>query len=242
MIYEKQTYVAGSMCDASVRLSVIAAFELVEDSVTELLGNMHIDGVTAMKKYGAMWVFSKNRMKFFRKPEWLERLRIRCFISGHSALRMFVDTEIMSEAGEMLAGSRVEICAIDLEAGKLRKPQTVGFTEDMEHADQAGEYTFDRFPKEPLPFAESVTVRSVNIDYCSHTNNIEYVRFILNNYPAELLSSDKLTGIEVHYLGQTHEGDVLEIESEITGSSDRFNIRCEGKQVIACRIDMKCGK
>lgn len=237
MIYEKQGYVTGSMCDASVRLSVIAAFDLIEDSVTELLGNMHIDGVTAMKKYSAMWVFSKNLMKFYRKPEWLEKFRIRCFISGHSALRMFVDTEIMSESGEMFVNSRVEICAIDLEAEKLRKPQTVGFTEDMEHADQAGEFAFDRFSKDPLTFSESVKVRSMNIDYCSHTNNIEYVRFILNNYPVDFVSSDKINAIELHYLGQTHEGDILDIESEFGGLSDRFNIRCNGKQVIACRID-----
>ena len=145
MIYEKQGYVTGSMCDASVRLSVIAAFNLIEDSVTELMGSMNIDGVTAMKKYGAMWVFSKNLMKFYRKPEWLDKFNIRCFISAHSALRLFVDTEITSETGEMLVGSRVEICAIDLEAAKLRKPQTVGFTEDMEHADQAGDYTFNEY-------------------------------------------------------------------------------------------------
>ena len=77
----------------------------------------------------------------------------------------------------------------------------------------------------------------MNIDYCSHTNNIEYVRFILNNYPVDFVSSDKINAIELHYLGQTHEGDILDIESEFGGLSDRFNIRCNGKQVIACRID-----
>ncbi|MBR6103185.1 MAG: acyl-ACP thioesterase [Ruminococcus sp.] len=239
MIYEKEKYVAGSMCDASVKMSVIAAFEIVEDSVTELLGSMHIDGVTAMKKYGAMWVFSKNVMRFYRKPEWLEKLRISCFISGHSKLRMFCDTVISSEAGEKLVSSRVEICGIDLKEGRIRPPETVGFTEDMEHPCPAEDLAFGRFGKEALPVSEEVRVRSTNIDYCSHTNNIEYVRFILNSYPSEKVCSDDIAGIELHYLGQTHEGDLLSIESELTGSLDRFNVRSEGKAVIACRIEWR---
>ena len=71
MVYEKQTYVAGSMCDPKLKLSVIASLEMLEDTLTELLSGMHIDGVTAMKKYGAMWVFSKNTVQILIRPEWL---------------------------------------------------------------------------------------------------------------------------------------------------------------------------
>ncbi len=236
MIYTKQCTVTGSSCDPEVKLSVIAVFNTVEDCVTELLGSMGIDGVTAMKKYGAMWVFSKNNIRIFRRPEWLEEFEVRCFISKHSALRIFVDTEARDKAGQPLFRSRVEICALDLETGKIRKPDTLGFRTEMEHPEPLEGLDFFRFPKEPADTLESVTVRTMNLDYCSHTNNIEYVRFILNTYPSEELRERAIEHIEVHYTGQTFEGDVLDIGRLGRDGRELFFITCRGKPIVSCSI------
>ena len=40
MIYTKSCQVPASMCDGATRLSVIAVFQAVEDSVTELMGEL----------------------------------------------------------------------------------------------------------------------------------------------------------------------------------------------------------
>jgi len=230
------------MCDASVRLSVIASLELIEDCVTELMRSLGIDGVTVMERYGAMWVFSKNTVRFHRRAEWLEKLNIRCYVSKHTALRIFIDTEICSETGERLVSSRIELCALDLTEQSIRTPQSVGFSPEMEHPEPMEELSFSRFGKPELEPAESVKVRSTNIDYCAHTNNIEYVRFILNSYSAGRLASDEFAAIEMHYLGQTHEGDVLQLESLLTGSRDLFRITKDGKEAAACLIEWRPAK
>lgn len=236
MVYEKESYVAGSMCDPQLKLSVIAALELIEDSVTELLGGMGIDGVTAMNKYGAMWVFSKNNMQIMRRPKWLEKLHVRCYISKHSPLRIFVDTEIGSADGEAFVRSRVEICALDLETGHIRKPVTLGFTEDMEKPEPMPGLDFSRFSKEGTSPVSSVTVRSTNLDYCSHTNNVEYVRFILDTFTSKELQSREIAGLELHYLGQSYEGETLDI-GRITGEgSDTYFISRGDEAAVACRI------
>ncbi len=72
------------MCDGKATLSPLAAFQLVEDAVTELLGQLHIDGVTAMREYGATWVFVKTVIRFFQRPSWPEGLEIRSFVSARS--------------------------------------------------------------------------------------------------------------------------------------------------------------
>ena len=66
MLYTKQSYVPASMCDAETKLSTIAVFQVVEDAVTELMGNLHIDGITAMREYDAMWVFVKNCIRIVK--------------------------------------------------------------------------------------------------------------------------------------------------------------------------------
>ena len=54
MIYKKQGYVPASMCDSGAKLSLLALLQLEEDAVTELMGDLHIDGLTAMREYSAM--------------------------------------------------------------------------------------------------------------------------------------------------------------------------------------------
>lgn len=81
MIYTKKSYVPASMCDGATKLSPIAVFQLVEDAATELMGELRIDGITAMREYGAMWVFVKNRIHILRRPDWREEFHTRCFVS-----------------------------------------------------------------------------------------------------------------------------------------------------------------
>ena len=50
-------------------LSILGTFQVVEDAITDLMGELKIDGVTAKEKYNAFWVFTKNRVKIFKKME-----------------------------------------------------------------------------------------------------------------------------------------------------------------------------
>ena len=49
MIYERQSYVSSNMCDSKLKLSILAADGIVENAVTELMGDLCIDGIVAME-------------------------------------------------------------------------------------------------------------------------------------------------------------------------------------------------
>lgn len=225
------------MCDTKLRLSPIAIFELIEDAASELMGELHIDGATAMREYNAMWVFSKNYIRIFRRPEWREHFEISSYISKHSPLRLFIDTELTSPGGEPLMRSRLEICALDLTTGGLRKPPTLGFREEMEHPFPLPELDFMRFPKSAAQHIGTEKVRSMNLDYCGHTNNVEYVRFILNTFTSEELRAKEISCIEMNYRGQSYEGDTLGIERTAEPGTDTFFITRGDKTAAACRIE-----
>ena len=67
MIYTKQIYVSGSMCD------------------------LGIDGIVAKAKYNAMWLIVKNNIRFLRRPVWREAFSVSCYISKHSSVKLNIE-------------------------------------------------------------------------------------------------------------------------------------------------------
>lgn len=240
MIYEKNGIVPASMCDATTKLSVISVFQLVEDAVTDLMADLHIDGITAMREYGAMWVFVKNAIRIFRRPEWREQYVIRSYISSFSAVKLMIDTEILSQKDQSpLAQSRLELCALDLQTGKIRKASSVGISSETQCFHSVEGLDFSRFPKKESEIVDKVRVLSTNIDYCSHTNNIEYVRFMLNTYSVKELAVNEIEKIEIHYGMQTFENDILSICKSGEDNHDFFAVCSEKGNAVECKIDFK---
>lgn len=236
MIYKKQSYVSGSMCDGKLQLSILAADEIVENAVTELMGDLGIDGIVAMEKYKAMWLIVKNNICFIRRPVWREKFTVTCYISSHTTIKLNIDTLVKAENGEVLLKARTELAAVDLEGGKIRKAETVGFTEDMENPSETEGLEFARFPKNGGEPVESVVVRSTSLDYCYHTNNIEYVRFMLNTYGIEHFKQHEPKQIEIHYSNQSFEGDKLDISRQSSDDGDLFLVTRDNGLITACRI------
>ncbi len=236
MIYKKQSLVSASMCDSTKKLSAITAVQLVEDAVTELMGELKVDGITAMRLYNAMWVFTKNRIRVFRRPDWRERIEVRSFFSRVSSALIAIDTEVCGTDGAALIHARVELTAIDMAEKRIRRTGTVGISPDFVCAEPLSELDFTRFTDECGTLLETAPVRSTNIDYCRHTNNVEYIRFILNTYPLSKLIERELCALEVHYKAQTFEGDELKILGGASEGADRFAIVSNDKTAFECML------
>ncbi len=236
MKYYKHGILGASLCDAEVKLSAAGAFCIVEDLVTEMMGELRIDGVTCMKKYGAMWVFVRNHMELPKDLFWREGYTAECWISSYSLLKLNVDTVVKNAAGELVIFSRIELCAVDLQTMKIRKCETVGIGPDTPIEAPERDCTFSREKYIPQELLETLTVRSSDIDYCHHTNNISYVKYLLNQKSVESLLKHPIRMIEVQYAGQTHEGDTLSVWACGQKASDEgamlYSILQEDKAVV----------
>ena len=97
----KTDRLAASSCGADVKLSVEGAFRMVEDMVTELMGDQHIDGVTCMREYGAMWVFVRNRIEMPQPLAWMDEYTVTSYISSFSKIRLYIDTVVQKTDGSI---------------------------------------------------------------------------------------------------------------------------------------------
>lgn len=235
MILHKKQKVAASMSGSDECLSVFGIFQVVEDAITELTGELKIDGITEKEAYNAFWVFTKNRVKIFNRPKWNEEFNISCFISSKSLAKLNFDVLAKNAKNQLVFYARVEACALDYSTQRIRKLTTVGVGEDMCAEQPVMDVEFAKFNYTDLPLFETVRVRSTNIDMSHHTNNLEYLRFILNTYSVGELETRPIREIEVVYASQSFENDLLDVKKLCAGK-DIVLLENNSKPVIKCEI------
>ena len=236
MIYTKKQKISATIIGADECLSILGCFHIVEDALTELTGELKIDGITEKEKYNAFWVFTKNRIKIFSKAKWNEEIAVSCFISNKSLAKINFDVEAKNALGELVFYARVEACALDYSNQRIRKLTTVGVDEQMLAEQPKMDVAFCQFGDQNLPTIEQVRVRSTNIDMSHHTNNLEYLRFILNTYSVQELETKPVKEIEVVYANQSFENDLLDIKKLSTPQKDVIIVEKQQKPVVKCEI------
>ena len=231
----KKDRLTASSCGADVKLSVEGAFRIVEDMVTELMGDQHIDGVTCMREYGGMWVFVRNRIEMPQPLAWMDEYTATSYISSFSKIRLYIDTVLQKADGSIALKSRLELCAVDLETGKIRKSESVGVGEKTPAEEPMFEIAYTKEKPVRGDLIDEITVRSADIDYCHHTNNVAYVRYFVNQIGVDDLIENPVKAIEVQYVAQTHEGDRLSMY-HCDSENEAYMIEKDGSKVVSCII------
>lgn len=233
----KKQRVTASISDAQANLSVLGVFQIVQDAVTEMMGRLKIDGVTAKKEYNAVWVFSRNRTKLFKTIPWdNDESTVTAFVSVITRATICVDVSLKDHNGEMIAYSRIEMCPLDLSTMRIRRVDTTGVTDQITTEQAEIEMPFTKLDCSPTELADEVRVRSTNIDMSQHTNNVEYIRFILNTYSVKQLKDRCVREMEIRYVNQSYENDVLSIYKQSEQDKDLFLLTCDGKNTVKCEV------
>ena len=222
------------LCDVNANISMLGAFQLIENASTEMMGILKLDGETCLREYGGMWVYVRNRIEFREKMHWLDEYTIESYISSIGGAKLKIDT-IIKTNGKIAVASRAELCALDKETGKIRRTSTVGINEKIIAEPTETDVVFEGFNYPLSKLIDTVVIRSSDIDFNKHTNNIAYVKYICNQYNTPERAKIPIKAIEIQYVNQTFEGDTLEI---YRCQDNVFSIQSNGKTVVNCIINI----
>ena len=235
-VYTRRDIVRSSACDGHCLLSDISVLQLVEDQITEFFGELGIDNIAVRGQYGAFWVFVKNRIELYRRPAWREAFTVSSRLGLRRAAKACVDTVARDEAGQPLFASRVEMCLLDGQSGSIMRLDDIGMTKDTSEDEIVPPLSFERFPKPETQLLEKVRVRTSNLDMSRHTNNVEYLRFIINTMSPAALDSEQLHGMELHYGAQSYADETLDIRTAPAENGRLYVIEREGKNILTCKM------
>lgn len=235
--YERESTILPSMCDSGSRLSIPAAFDMFQNTAT--LHADHFDiGPAGMNRRNYFWIISKTIMHIDRMPVMMDSVRQKTWIQPSDRAKCERDFALLS-GEETLFTVRSIWAVVSHETGRI-VPMAGLYPDDIAFDEPAPEFEFSKIGRD---FTEAqtlgtYTIRSVDIDLGGHMNNVNYIRAMLGCFSSEQLSAMDIHDIEVQYITQSYEGEVLTFRCRRSddGSFEIGAVKKDGKAAFLARL------
>jgi len=211
--YKKEFSIAYSTVDRTGNLGLVELMNLNQDTITEFCGSLKSDNKTLRDKFNAAWIYTRIKAKIKALPFWNTKVHTKTFICSKSPVRMEVETNVYDSENNLLAALKTEMCVIDFNARKICPLAHIDFPKEIETSPSNITEPFAKFKTE---FEENDCVYSQKIfasdtDFTNHTNNVRYVKYIMNTFDSDFYDTKKITDFEIIFSKESVAGDNLKI-------------------------------
>lgn len=244
-IGREENYIMSPDCDSFYRVKASRYFGISQE-VAGVHATLKGAGLKQlMDKDGHTWMILRTRMTIGRMAEWMEKYRVETWCQ--EGYRLFCPriVRIFDENDGLLFESQNHWVIMDTVKGRPEKPSYIDgalFYPDKEKywfdpafpkfEDEAA-FTGERFSDHP------VQINYYDYDYNRHVNNISYVNWMLDAFPATFMDTHEPVFFDVEWKRQCYLGDTLKVETiRENGESLRFLTRiirhdAEGNEELA---------
>lgn len=243
LIFTSEREISSAFIDSTVRMGVAQSVLMVQDNLTECFNAMGCDGVIYREKFNDFWVFTKTKVHFLRRPDWREIIIAKTFPINNAGMRTHVNTEFLDKDGKQILLANQEACVLSLETHRPQKLTELPYPKENFPAPVYNE-PFERFPSDfkEDEFVFEQIIRSCHIDMSHHMNNIEYIKLALCVFNDDFLQSHEITDLEVHYTGESREGQILKVfrrdDTETIGKT-YIHIKESNRCVFECCVSFE---
>ena len=239
--YKRNYQINYTEVDQNLRLGLVSAITLHQNMGTEYFESFKSDNVVLRNQNNAAWVVSKTKVHFNHYPMWKDVIYGESYTTKVKPIRVEMETTFKNDQQDILFVTKQESCVIDLETRKVRKIDTVNYPFDMEIEENMIKDSFlklnEEFSEEDLVYTQKVF--STDIDYSRHTNNVAYVRYIVNVLSCNFLDNNEITDFEIHYINESKEGQILKIYKKEKENSIDFLIKEENREIVRANLKYK---
>ncbi len=229
-MYSEKIRVAIGNSDSTLHLSLPAAMTCFMDIATLHAQNLGI-GFDSMQKNNMVWITTKTMVDLYRAPGFLKEVEASTWVEGQKNGRSYRDYAIRDGEGNLLIAGKTEWTALDT-LKRTPVPADNIMPQDMEKHEEVCKNDF-RMIDHDFSDSEALgtyTVRSIDVDFIGHMNNISYVRAFLGCLSSKEMKEHPIRHFEISYVSQCFEGNTLE-----------FRIRRNGSEAEVCGFNMDNG-
>ncbi len=167
-------------------------------------------GFHDMMKEKRAWLMAQMAVRIERFPRFLESINVTTWSNGPDGRYAMRDFVITDAAGAEIARASSTWFVVDIEQKRICRLD--GYFDDYEFNDI--DYALGRKPERIKPMKEAdmeeeIKARYSDIDINGHVNNVRYVDMVLDMFHTDFRMSHDIYEIEMNFLKETREGDVL---------------------------------
>ena len=217
---------------------IFSYFQNIADLHSKEMGT---DGIALLKKSNVFWVLTKVKLKIAELPRFDENITIETWPLRAKGIRYDRDFRITNTETVMVMGSS-EWCTIDYSTHRLRRVDSVAYPQDMDFREDrsgVGDYIKIKEAVCDTDYHHSYIASFVDIDTNKHTNNVAYLRMILNCFSPDEFESIKIDEIQVNFLSQTFYSNEIKIYKKKIHNGFYIEGWTAGKTVFSCMILLK---
>ena len=238
-IFERNLKVDASLTDVNIQFGVLPALTVAQDNMCEYFRQIGCDGITMIPVCNCFFVLIKSKIKFFDFATWLDEIKATTELVDKSKIRVSVQTDIESN-GQKLATCVHQMCAMDATERTVRAVNSTLMSDELQTTKESL-LSFDRmsFDLTEEDFVFSHIVNVDNLDFYKHTNNLQYVRFMISALSLDFVENHIVDDFEIHYIAESRYNDELKLYRRIEEDRVLFQINkgdnCITKAVLRYR-------
>lgn len=220
------------------RLTPNAMLMYFQDSFARL---MTIDGVAAFDivKEHRMWVITEVQMDI--RPTvtfWAEDFTVEIWVSELTSLRIYCDFRIFrKDNGQLIASGSSQWNILNLDTKRLEPTDFLADRLTVVPELMTAGHRKVRFPK-PAECETRMEHRAtrLDLDFNFHVSNRSYVGIALLTMPEEVMASQTVESLTVHWLHETYLGDVLTCRQSRTADGAYLHSLTNGEGLVVCEL------
>lgn len=223
------------------KLNFVQAVDLIQNNTTRFFEVLGSDNLVLKVKSNAIWVVTKTKINFIKYPAWRDKVKLISYITNQSKIRVDVETKLEDEDKNILFVAKQEFCPIDLETRRIRKIDTIEFPKNLEMKEATYNIEFQKlihnFEENEKQYQRNVY--AIDTDFSHHTNNVKYLEFIANTLDSELLDNNEITDLEIHYIAESIENQLLDVYKYKENNTMEFLIKNEERDILKAKFEYK---
>ncbi len=240
LAFVKRRTITSAYIDSTGRMGIAQTALMIQDNITGNFGEIDCDNFL-INKLGAYWVLTRSKFHFYKRPFWREKVHTVSFPASNALVRANENTAIVTPEGEFLITANQEACCLDLKTHRPVKLTTLPFPREGFPAPVFTD-SFEKFTVDDSEYKEifKEKVYSQNIDMSHHMNNIEYIKLALNVLSVAEIEEREPLDLEVHYMGESREGELLTVLHAREGSVSYMKIlNGSGRAVFEMKLSFR---
>ena len=189
-------------------------------------------------KLGLTWLTSDMIVEFApQMPFWREKIDVSAWVRpANSSIKIFVDFVGKCNGEKVFCGTSVQLIA-DLAAHRPAKSDALVSRFERREECAVESPVFEKIPDIDQPQNSiSKIVRSFDLDFNNHLNNVHYLPISFEALPAEFRAKRKLKRYQIKFLREVFLGDTVEARAQIDGDTTLHSLSRSSDGGQMCKI------